>query len=65
MANFSLSGNTPDMSDWFMIKVKESEMSNLIDFIRDKLSKPQLALFGRSLMVFRTIVRSIVWKLKT
>ena len=50
-----------------MIRVRESRMSNLIDFIslRDKLSKPQLALFGRSLIVFRTNVRSIVWKLNT
>ena len=50
-----------------MIKVKESRMSNLIDFIslKDKLSKPQLALFGGSVIVFRTIARSIVWKLNT
>ena len=55
MANFNLSGNVSDMSDWFMIKVKESMKSNLIDFIslRDKLSKPQLALFGRSLIILR------------
>ena len=50
-----------------MIIVKESRMSNLIDFIslRDKLSKPQFPLFDRSLIVFRTIVRSLVWKSNT
>ena len=45
-----------------MIKVREFRRSNLIDLIslRDKSLKPQLALFGRSLIVFRTIVRSVV-----
>ena len=39
---------SPDMTDWVMIKVKESRISNLIDFIslRNELSKQQFALFG-------------------
>ena len=48
LTNLSLSGYITDISDWLMIKVIESKISNLKGLISFKIHyiiKPQLALF--------------------
>ena len=36
LINLGISGNIPDISDWLMVKVNESKISNLYDLISIK-----------------------------